>query len=185
MSNTPRGCAAYQKSRAWTWEHQALLRARPVAGDAALNEDLAQVRRDILGAPRDHATVFTEVSSMRQRWRAERDRSDARQLDLKQGHGGLLDIEFLLQGLVLANASQHPELLEVTANAAMIEACRAAELLDANQAAILTVAHADLLQRSLTCTMDLRSRLAPRDVELQQVCAGVQEVAEKLGFQFG
>ncbi len=177
--------AAYQKSRAWTWEHQALLRARPVAGDAALNEDLAQVRRDILGAPRDHATVFTEVSSMRQRWRAERDRSDARQLDLKQGHGGLLDIEFLLQGLVLANASQHPELLEVTANAAMIEACRAAELLDANQAAILTVAHADLLQRSLTCTMDLRSRLAPRDAELQQVCAGVQEVAEKLGFQFG
>jgi glutamate-ammonia-ligase adenylyltransferase len=176
---------AYQESRAWTWEHQALLRARPVAGDAALNEALAQVRRDILGAPRDHATVFAEVSSMRQRWRAERDRSDARQLDLKQGHGGLLDIEFLLQGLVLANASVHPELLEVTANAAMIEACRAAELLDANQAAILTVAHADLLHRSLTCTMDLRSRLAPRDEQLNQVCAGVGDVAERLGFQFG
>jgi len=176
---------AYQKSRAWTWEHQALLRARPVAGDAALNEDLAHVRRAILGEPREHATVFAEVSSMRQRWRAERDRSDVRQLDLKQGHGGLLDIEFLLQGLVLANASQHPELLEVTANAAMIEACREAELLNANQAAILTVAHADLLQRSLTCTMDLRSRLAPRDAELRQVCAGVRDVAEGLGFQFG
>ena len=175
---------AYQKSRAWTWEHQALLRARPVAGDVALNADLAEVRRDILSVPREHATVFAEVSSMRQRWRAERDRSDKRQLDLKQGHGGLLDIEFLLQGLVLANASQHHGLLDVTANAAMIEACRAAELLDASQAAILAVAHADLLQRSLTCTMDLRSRLAPRDAELRQVCAGVEEVAEKLGFKF-
>jgi len=160
------------------------LRARPVAGDVALNADLAEVRRDILSVPREHATVFAEVSSMRQRWRAERDRSDKRQLDLKQGHGGLLDIEFLLQGLVLANASQHHGLLDVTANAAMIEACRAAELLDASQAAILAVAHADLLQRSLTCTMDLRSRLAPRDAELRQVCAGVEEVAEKLGFKF-
>ena len=175
---------AYQKSRAWTWEHQALLRARPVAGDAALNTDLAEVRCDILSAPRDRATVLTEVSSMRQRWRAERDRSDKRQLDLKQGYGGLLDIEFLLQGLVLANASQHPELLDVTANAGMIEACRAAGLLDANQAAILIVAHADLLQRSLTCTMDLRPRLAPRDADLQQVCAGVREVADMLGFRF-
>lgn len=96
----------------------------------------------------------------------------------------MLDIEFLLQGIVLANAARHPGLLEVTANAAMIEACRAAELLDANQAAVLSAAHADLLQRALTCTMDLRSRLAPRDAELRQVCAGVQSVAEGLGFQF-
>jgi len=66
----------------------------------------------------------------------------------------------------------------------MIEACRAAGLLDANQAAILIVAHADLLQRSLTCTMDLRPRLAPRDADLQQVCAGVREVADMLGFKF-
>jgi len=177
--------AAYQKSRAWTWEHQALLRARPVAGDAALNAQLANVRHDILAVARDRAIVFAEVSSMRQRWRAERDRSDKRQLDLKQGHGGLLDIEFLLQGLVLAHASDYPLLLDVTANSAMIEACRAAGLLDANQAAILTVAHADLLRRSLTCTMDLRPRLAVRDGELQQVSAGVRDVAERLGFSFG
>ncbi len=175
---------AYQKSRAWTWEHQALLRARPVAGDAVLNEELANVRHEILTAPRDRATVFAEVSSMRQRWRVERDRSDKRQLDLKQGHGGLLDIEFLLQGLVLAHASEHPDLVDVTANATMIDACRTAGLLDASQAAILTVAHADLLQRSLTCTMDLRSRLAARDPELQQLIAGVEHVAQTLGFTF-
>jgi glutamate-ammonia-ligase adenylyltransferase len=177
--------AAYQKSRAWTWEHQALLRARPVAGDAALNAELAEVRRDILAVPREPAAVLADVSSMRSRWRAERDRSDERQLDLKQGHGGLLDIEFALQGLVLAHAARYPALLGVTANAGLIEACRAAGLLDANQAAILSVAHADLLQRALACTLDLRSRIAPRDGELEQLCASVHDITMALGFAFG
>ncbi|CAM5630021.1 Bifunctional glutamine synthetase adenylyltransferase/adenylyl-removing enzyme [Streptomyces alboniger] len=67
---------------------------------------LAAVRRDILAVPREHAAVLADVASMRQRWRAERDRSDERQFDLKQGLGGLLDIEFALQGLVLAHAAQ-------------------------------------------------------------------------------
>ncbi|MEW5299386.1 MAG: hypothetical protein WDW36_002406 [Sanguina aurantia] len=175
---------AYQQSRAWTWEHQALLRARPFAGDPALNAQLAGVRRDILSVAREPATVFAEVSSMRQRWRAERDRSTAGLLDLKQGHGALLDIEFLLQGLALANASAFPALLDVTANADMIEACRAAGLLDGGQAAILAAAHSDFLYRSLTCTMDLRPRVAPWDPSLRQACAGVKHVATGLGFTF-
>ena len=58
---------AYQKSRAWTWEHQALLRARPIAGDAALHVDLAAVRREVLAVSRERASVLHEVSSMRQR----------------------------------------------------------------------------------------------------------------------
>ena len=121
---------------------------------------------------------------MRQRWRAERDRSDEHQLDLKQGRGGLLDIEFALQGLVLAHAARCPELLGVTANAGLIEACRSAGLLDTVQAAILTVAHADLLQRALACTLDLRSRITPRDAALRQLCDSVCEVTEALGFAF-
>ncbi|HEY8683302.1 MAG TPA: glutamine-synthetase adenylyltransferase, partial [Rhodanobacter sp.] len=176
--------AAYQKSRAWTWEHQALLRARPVAGDAALNVELAEVRREILAVPREPAAVLAEVSNMRQRWRAERDRSDTCQFDLKQGYGGLLDIEFALQGLVLAHAAQHPGLLGVTANATLIEACRFASLLDASQAAILSTAHAELLQRALACTLDLRSRIAPRDEGLAQLCASVCMVTHALGFGF-
>ncbi|HTH66905.1 MAG TPA: bifunctional [glutamate--ammonia ligase]-adenylyl-L-tyrosine phosphorylase/[glutamate--ammonia-ligase] adenylyltransferase [Rhodanobacter sp.] len=175
---------AYQQSRAWTWEHQALLRARPVAGDAALNGQLAAVRREVLTVPREHATVRADVSSMRQRWRAERDRSDERQLDLKQGHGGLLDIEFALQGMVLAHAAGRPELLGVTSNAGMIEACRVAGLLDPDQAATLGTAHAMLLQRALACTLDLRSRIAPRDAALEQLCDSVREVTDALGFAF-
>ncbi|MBD8872183.1 bifunctional [glutamate--ammonia ligase]-adenylyl-L-tyrosine phosphorylase/[glutamate--ammonia-ligase] adenylyltransferase [Rhodanobacter sp. DHB23] len=175
---------AYQQSRAWTWEHQALLRARPVAGDAALGAALAAVRRDVLGVPREASHVLAEVSGMRRRWRAERDRSDASSLDLKQGHGALLDIEFVLQGLVLAHASSRPDLLGVTSSTALIEACRAAGLLDAGQAAILVVAHAELLRRALACTLDLRPRIAPRDAELEQVRASVDAVAQALGFAF-
>ncbi len=175
---------AYQQSRAWTWEHQALLRARPIAGDAVLNRELAEVRRTILAVARERSTVLAEVGSMRQRWRAERDRSDERQLDLKQGQGGLLDIEFAVQGLVLANAARFPGLLGVTANAGLIEACRIAGLLDDAQAATLTSAHADLLRRALACTLDLRSRIAPRDGQLEQMCASVREVTLALGFAF-
>ncbi|MBM7129110.1 bifunctional [glutamate--ammonia ligase]-adenylyl-L-tyrosine phosphorylase/[glutamate--ammonia-ligase] adenylyltransferase [Dyella mobilis] len=175
---------AYQESRAWTWEHQALLRARPVAGDAALNAELIEVRRRTLAVPRDAAAVLAEVSNMRQRWRAERDRSDATQIDLKQGHGALLDIEFALQGLVLAHAAKNPNLLSVTANAGLIESCRDAGLLDTAQANCFSVAHAELLRRALLCTLDLRSRIAPRDEELETLCGDVTVVTRALGFHF-
>ncbi|WP_329742369.1 bifunctional [glutamate--ammonia ligase]-adenylyl-L-tyrosine phosphorylase/[glutamate--ammonia-ligase] adenylyltransferase [Dyella sp. A6] len=175
---------AYQRSRAWTWEHQALLRARPVAGDAGLNAALSEVRRDVLGVPRTLASVFDEVSQMRRRWRAERDRSDLVRIDLKQGHGALLDIEFALQGLALAHAARHPALLGVTANAALIAACRDAELLDAAQAQVLAGAHAELLRRALTCTLDLRSRIALRDATLDRLCGDVRDVVAALGFAF-
>jgi glutamate-ammonia-ligase adenylyltransferase len=176
--------AAYQRGRAWTWEHQALLRARAVAGDPALHAELAALRREILGAPRDRDAVLAEVSSMRKRWRAERDRSDDSRFDLKQGQGGLLDIEFALQGLVLASAAAHPALLDVTGNAGLIDACRAAGLLDEAQAGTFARVHADLLQRALTCTLDLRSRIDARDTTLTSLSGAVRAVTDALGFDF-
>jgi glutamate-ammonia-ligase adenylyltransferase len=175
---------AYQRSRAWTWEHQALLRARAVAGDAALGQALGEVRREVLAVPRERAAVLAEVSQMRQRWRAERDRSDAARFDLKQGQGGLLDIEFALQGLVLAHAAVHPQLLAQTANASLIEACRRVGLLEDARAATLARVHADLLERALACTLDLRSRIAPREPALEAMCAEVRAVTTALGFDF-
>jgi [glutamine synthetase] adenylyltransferase / [glutamine synthetase]-adenylyl-L-tyrosine phosphorylase len=175
---------AYQRSRAWTWEHQALLRARAVAGDAGLGHALGEVRREVLAVPRGRDAVLAEVSQMRQRWRAERDRSDEARLDLKQGHGALLDIEFALQGLVLAHAAACPQLLANTANASLIDACRRAGLLDDGQAETLARVHADLLQRALTCTLDLRPRIAPREAALEAMCAEVRAVTVALGFDF-
>jgi [glutamine synthetase] adenylyltransferase / [glutamine synthetase]-adenylyl-L-tyrosine phosphorylase len=96
----------------------------------------------------------------------------------------LLDIEFALQGLVLAHAASCPALLNVTANAGLIEACRDAGLLDTAQANCFSRAHTELLRRALLCTLDLRSRIATRDAELETLCNDVSVVTHALGFAF-
>jgi glutamate-ammonia-ligase adenylyltransferase len=176
---------AYQRDRAWTWEHQALLRARPVAGDPQLGEALLAIRRDILATPREPGRVRDEVGAMRARWRAERDRSDVSRIDLKQGRGALIDIEFVLQGMVLAHAATYPSVLDTPASSVLIDALREVGLLTQAQADTLHVAHADLLQAGLACTLDLRSRIATRTPSLEALCAGVEQVASELGFDFG
>ncbi|WP_369926490.1 bifunctional [glutamate--ammonia ligase]-adenylyl-L-tyrosine phosphorylase/[glutamate--ammonia-ligase] adenylyltransferase [Xanthomonas sp. NCPPB 2632] len=175
---------AYQRDRAWTWEHQALLRARPVAGDARVGGLLAEIRRDILATPRDAARVLAEVNAMRARWRGERDRSDAGHVDLKQGGGALIDIEFILQGMVLAHAATCPAILDTPASSPLIDVLREQGLLSQAQADTLHVAHADLLQAGLACTLDLRPRIATRTPSLDRVLAGVTQVAGELGFAF-
>ncbi|HEX7342414.1 MAG TPA: bifunctional [glutamate--ammonia ligase]-adenylyl-L-tyrosine phosphorylase/[glutamate--ammonia-ligase] adenylyltransferase [Rhodanobacteraceae bacterium] len=174
--------AAYQRERAWTWEHQALVRARMVAGDAALGAELDNIRASVLAQPRDAARVRVEVVEMRRRWRAERDRSAPGRLDLKQGPGALLDIEFLLQGLVLTHAAECPELTRSTSTAGLITACRKAGVLASGQADALSRAHAELLARALACTLDARARVAAMDDDLALIGQQVLAVAQAAGF---
>ncbi len=101
--------AEYQHRQAWTWEHQALARARVVAGPTALAERFQIIRREILQRERDPDVLRREVRDMRERMRAELDASTAEVFDLKQGRGGIADIEFVVQYAVLANASRYPE----------------------------------------------------------------------------
>jgi glutamate-ammonia-ligase adenylyltransferase len=176
--------ANYQHERAWIWELQALVRARAVAGDVTLARRFAQVRGELLGVPRDAAAVRAEVVAMRARWRAERDRSDPRQFDLKQGIGGLVDNEFLLQGLVLQHAESCPRLLADANSAQLIATLGAAGLLDAEHAGALTRAHAALLARAIGCTLDGRSRVTARDDELLVQTNAVIAAARSVGFDF-
>jgi glutamate-ammonia-ligase adenylyltransferase len=176
--------ADYMQRRAWTWEHQALVRARVVAGDARLGAAFARLRQNVLAQPRAAAQVAAEVGAMRERWRAERDRSDARRFDLKQGAGGLLDLEFLLQGLVLTHAARAPLITESTASAPLIGVLESLHLLHAAQAAALRAAHAALLQRALTCTLDERPRVVMREPELQQHADAVLRVAATFAYGF-
>ncbi|MET0654382.1 MAG: bifunctional [glutamate--ammonia ligase]-adenylyl-L-tyrosine phosphorylase/[glutamate--ammonia-ligase] adenylyltransferase, partial [Pseudoxanthomonas sp.] len=95
----------YQRERAWTWEHQALVRARAIAGDAALLGEFDAIRAQTLSQSREVRKLKEEVANMRLKMRAELDRSDAARFDLKQGEGGLVDLEFLLQYLVLRDSA--------------------------------------------------------------------------------
>lgn len=179
------GFADYQRERAWTWEHQALVRSRLLAGDGALSRRFAQARATVLALPRERGAVFEHVANMRARWRAERDRSDAAQLDLKQGAGALLDIEFLLQAVVLAHAAAHPSLLDVSDSASLIRAAATSALLSAEQADALLQAHAVFLEAALACTLDARPRIAPRSEVLDKAVAQVLDVARAVGLAYG
>ncbi len=160
------GYADYQRARAWTWEQQALVRARPVAGDSGLSTRFATLRRELLCTERDTAAVRADVLAMRARWRKELDRSDAQTFDLKQGVGGLVDLEFLLQFLVLAHAAQHPDLTHSTRTRELIAIAASCALIDAGVADALADAHEALLSASLDCTLDGRPRRQPRSAEL-------------------
>ena len=106
----------YQHQDAWTWEHQALVRARAIVGDERLVAKFDKIRIDILTKPRDHQTLRQEVIAMREKMKA-----NAKELDIKQGNGGLIDIEFISQYAVLAFSSTHPLLYKWTDNIRILE----------------------------------------------------------------
>ena len=106
----------YQLESAWTWEHQALLRARAVAGDSMVRAHFERIRRQVLGRARDAEKLRTDVREMRERMRAQLDKSGGGRFDLKQGVGGIADIEFMVQYEVLRWAHEYPDLLEYSDN---------------------------------------------------------------------
>ncbi|AWN14324.1 bifunctional [glutamate--ammonia ligase]-adenylyl-L-tyrosine phosphorylase/[glutamate--ammonia-ligase] adenylyltransferase [Salinisphaera sp. LB1] len=119
--------ARYQREQAWTWEHQALVRARPVAGDAGLGARFAGLRRELLATERDPARLAAEVRSMRQRMRRVKDETTDRRWDVKQMPGGLIDIEFMAQYAALAYGHDCPELLIFTDAIRILETMESAQ----------------------------------------------------------
>jgi glutamate-ammonia-ligase adenylyltransferase len=128
----------YQHSDAWTWEHQALVRARMVVGSAAVRRRFAEIRRNVLRQPREHADLQLSVADMRQRMRDNLGSQSADTIDLKQDAGGVADIEFMVQYLVLAHAAGHPSLVEYTDNVRVLEAAEHCGVLSADDRAALT-----------------------------------------------
>jgi glutamate-ammonia-ligase adenylyltransferase len=111
--------AEYQRSKAWVWEHQALTRARFVAGDAVIGERFERLRVDILRMPRALDTLRAEVASMRQRM-LEGHPNRSGLFDLKHDRGGIVDVEFIVQYLVLGHANAHPQLTGNKGNLALL-----------------------------------------------------------------
>ncbi|MBT8103754.1 MAG: bifunctional [glutamate--ammonia ligase]-adenylyl-L-tyrosine phosphorylase/[glutamate--ammonia-ligase] adenylyltransferase [Gammaproteobacteria bacterium] len=112
----------YQEDNAWTWEHQALLRARAVAGSNTVAREFERIRKDTLVERVRRETLRDDVIGMRQKMRKELDRTDGRQFDLKHGAGGIGDIEFLVQYLVLSQAKAHPDVIFYSDNIRQLDA---------------------------------------------------------------
>ncbi len=165
----------YQSERAWTWEQQALVRARAVAGDAAVQAAFGRIRTQVLCRPRTRAAVCRDARDMRQRMRTELDRSREGLFDLKQGHGGLVDLEFLVQAAVLIVAAEAPRVIASTCTPDLIDALADCGFFTAPAAQALRRAHEVLLARALACTLDGRVRLAPPDAALEEARAAVTD----------
>lgn len=111
----------YLQHQAWTWEHQALVRGRFIAGDIRLKTHFEDIRHLILTKPRDFALLRTDVGDMREKMRVALASKTAGQFDLKHSAGGIVDIEFIVQLGVLASASTRPELTQYTDNIRLLE----------------------------------------------------------------
>ncbi len=175
--------AEYQHERAWTWEHQALVRARMVVGGEALREGFAAVRRQVLMRERDREELREEVRHMRERMRKELTSGSADEFDLKQARGGIADIEFMVQYGVLAGAGSYPGLLRYTDNIRLLDELERSGEYTADQAQ--TLADAYRHYRGLVHRLTLQERSARVDqsqvAEQRDAVTGVWSAVMELG----
>jgi glutamate-ammonia-ligase adenylyltransferase len=132
----------YQLNDAWTWEHQALVRARHIVGSAELAQRFGEIRQRVLLKTRDPATLCREVREMRERMRSELGSGGKGRFDLKQDPGGIADIEFIVQYVVLRWAAQLHEHLEYTDTEHLLDAFQEAALMPAEETELLEAAYA-------------------------------------------
>lgn len=156
----------YQLNDAWTWEHQAIVRARLTYGDEALSKRFVGIRNQVLTLPRCTTALKQDVLKMREKMRNHLDKSTSELVDLKQGKGGLADIEFLGQYLVLAYAQQYPELATYSDNVRIFEALAEQQIIDAQEQRYLIDAYCALRDKGHECILQNLPTLIPiRELE--------------------
>ncbi|MDO8305571.1 bifunctional [glutamate--ammonia ligase]-adenylyl-L-tyrosine phosphorylase/[glutamate--ammonia-ligase] adenylyltransferase [Herminiimonas sp.] len=162
----------YQTTSAWLWEHQALTRARFCAGDSEIGARFEAIRENVLRQPRDPATLKQEVLEMRKKLQdAHPNRSEL--FDLKHDTGGMIDIEFMVQFLVLRDAAQHPRLTGDIGNFSLLKLCGELGLI--NPALSGTVADAYRTFRKLQHQIRLQGADRAR-VERERVASEIAAV---------
>ena len=143
LVNSIEAFSQYQHEQAWVWEHQALTRARFVIGDHAVGEKFEQIRKDILCQPRDLANLKREILMMRIRM-LEAHPNPTPLFDVKHDHGGIIDVEFMVQYLVLGYAHRYPQLTGNIGNIALLKLAGELGLTSAEKANAALIAYREL-----------------------------------------
>ncbi|MFC1603037.1 bifunctional [glutamate--ammonia ligase]-adenylyl-L-tyrosine phosphorylase/[glutamate--ammonia-ligase] adenylyltransferase [Pseudomonadota bacterium] len=165
----------YQDDDAWTWEHQALLRARAVAGDKKVIAEFNRIRNKILSRERDSEPLRKDVAEMREKMRQSLDKTKPGQFDLKQGSGGIADIEFMVQYAVLRWAHKCPDLLEWSDNIRLLESLSRHQLMAGEAADKLADAYRTLRTASHRKSLQDSPAIVPDD-ELVEERKLVQDI---------
>lgn len=166
--------ADYLEKEAWTWEHQALVRSRLVYGDDKIAQRFNQIRNDILAKPRDLALLRTEVADMRQKLRQHHGEQST---EVKHASGGIVDLEFISQYLVLGYGHQHADLYFYSDNIRILDAAADAALLSHQQTQDLQQAYQLLRGVSHRQTLDPATETAQ---QLEQAMQQVRQVWDQL-----
>ncbi|MEM9603876.1 MAG: bifunctional [glutamate--ammonia ligase]-adenylyl-L-tyrosine phosphorylase/[glutamate--ammonia-ligase] adenylyltransferase [Pseudomonadota bacterium] len=170
----------YQHAKARTWEHQALIRARAVVGGEDDRARFERLRRAVLCRPRDSDTVRAEVLDMRARMVAELVRTAPGRVDLKQGEGGIADIEFMVQYAVLSAASETPSLVDTTDTVRLLDGLTACGVLTHRTATELSDAYLYFRETAHRLSLEGGSPLAMRTDTLDAHRARVSAIWEQL-----
>lgn len=144
LVSTMTAFAEYQEKEAWTWEHQALVRARMIYGDPLLQQAFATVRQQVLMLPREEPELRRQVVDMRHKMREHLGSRRAGFFDLKQDHGGITDIEFLAQYLVLRHAGVEPALTRWSDNVRLFDTMAEYDIMAVQDAMALKQAYCRL-----------------------------------------
>jgi glutamate-ammonia-ligase adenylyltransferase len=152
------GFKEYQMNKAWTWEHQAIIKARPISGDIRMAKRFEQIRNQVLARPRIMSKLKEEVVDMRDRMRKELSSHEPEIFDLKQDTGGIVDIEFLVQYLVLLKSSEYNELTRWTDTVRLLETLNQTGIIEADIAHLLKEAY--LTYRSAVHQLSLQEKPA-------------------------
>lgn len=147
----------YQQEQAWTWEHQALVRARAISGSQELMDGFTALRQRVLCVHRDVQQLKTDVRQMREKMIQALGGKQAGEFNVKKDSGGIADIEFMVQYMVLAHAAKHPELIAWMDNNRLLGSLAAVGLIDAIDADTLANAYRDM--RNKTHALALQDRL--------------------------
>ncbi|MEB5922034.1 bifunctional [glutamate--ammonia ligase]-adenylyl-L-tyrosine phosphorylase/[glutamate--ammonia-ligase] adenylyltransferase [Franconibacter daqui] len=174
LVTTTEAFADYQQNEAWTWEHQALVRARIVYGEPQLKARFDDIRHQILSISREGETLQTEVREMREKMRAHLGNKHRDRFDIKADEGGITDIEFITQYLVLRYAAQKPKLTRWSDNVRILELLAQNDIMEEGEAKALT--HAYVLLRDELHHLALQE--LPGHVEREAFSAEREQVRE-------
>lgn len=170
----------YQHDEAWTWEHQALIRARLVYGSPTMHQTFDSIRQAVLAQARSAEQLRKAVASMRERMRKALGNSDPDQMHLKQDAGGVADIEFIVQYLVLAHASRYPQLLQYTDNVRVLETAQKLGLLASSDCHQLTESYLMLRKRLHQQVLQELPSTVPIDEDLTVLRDAVVKIRSRI-----
>jgi glutamate-ammonia-ligase adenylyltransferase len=171
--------AQYQQEDAWTWEHQALVRARTVFGHQQLKEKFSTIRREVLATVRERKDVRRDVLAMREKMRGHLDKSTIDNTDIKQGQGGLVDIEFLVQFLVLTQGEKHNELCRYSDNYSLLKQLQLCGAISQEQQKQLTQCYCSLRDFGHHATLKNEQQLLT-NIDFDALAAKVTTICQSI-----